>query len=137
MEGSLKQLADARCRGKVVFRPYASDEEFPLYIAASDVIVFPRLASQGECSGVMVQAMAAGKAMVAHDIGCFSEHLGGGGGVLIEPENLNAMVEAVNRLLDDVDLRRKYEKAARDFARENLEWDMVAAHHERLYRELG
>ncbi len=136
MERALKELADVLCPGKVIFRPYATDEEFPLYVAASDVIVFPRLHSQGECSGVMVQAMSAGKALVAHDLGCFREYLGNGRGVLVEPENLGEMVEAINRMADDTGLRKSCGEACRSFARENLEWDMVAAHHERLYDRL-
>jgi rhamnosyl/mannosyltransferase len=137
MERALKELADIWCPGRVIFRPYATDEELPLYIAASDVIVFPRFHSQGECSGVMVQAMAAGKALVAYDLGCFSEYLCNGRGILVEPENPGVMIEAINRLVDDPSLRRKHEEACCSFSRENFEWSLVATGHERLYRQLS
>lgn len=84
----------------------------------------------------MVQAMAAGKAIVAHDLGCFREYLCDGRGILVEPQNLGAMLEAINRLADDVHLKREQGEACRSFARENLEWLLVADHHERLYRRL-
>jgi glycosyltransferase involved in cell wall biosynthesis len=72
-DGYLRSMAAQLAPEKVIFRPYVSEDEYPYYLAAADVVAMPRLKSDGECSGVMVQAMAAGRAIVASDLGCFRE----------------------------------------------------------------
>jgi glycosyltransferase involved in cell wall biosynthesis len=136
-EGEIRRIAGMLCPGKVVFRPYVADEEYPYYVAASDVIVFPRVHSQGECSGVLVQAMAAGKAIVAHDLGCFSEYLADGRGLLTEPEGVSELRRAIVAFLEDEPLRRRCSEACLAYAHDSLEWSQVAARHVALYEELA
>jgi glycosyltransferase involved in cell wall biosynthesis len=133
----IRRLANFLCPGKIIFRPHADDDEYPYYIAASDIIVFPRIHSQGECSGVLVQAMAAGKAIVAHNLGCFKELLAPDRGILTEPENIAELTAAIAVLLDDAALRSRYGAACRDFAHNTLEWSLIADRHIELYSQLG
>ncbi|MHB0876659.1 MAG: glycosyltransferase family 4 protein [Anaerolineae bacterium] len=136
-EPEIRRLAGMLCPEKVVFRPYVEDEEYPYYIAASDVIVFPRIHSQGECSGVLVQAMAAGKAIVAHNLGCFAEYLAGGRGLLTEPESISELRQAITTFLENAQLRAQYGQACSSYAHDRLAWDHVAAQHVALYEGLA
>ncbi len=136
-EARLRRLADYLCPGRILFRPYVADSEFPYYLAASDIVVFPRIHSQGECSGVLVQAMAAGKAIVANNIGCFTEYLSHGRGILTEPENIHHLQSAILSLLQDSAACRQYGQACKDFAQRHLEWDLIADQHMTLYKQLA
>ena len=132
-EGEIRRLAGILCPGKTVLRPYASDEDYARSVAASDVVVLPRWSTQGECSGVMVQSMAAGRAIVAHDMGCFREYLGPDRGVLTTPGNITEFTEALESLLKSPELRARYGAASLAFARDNLAWDRVAEQHSALF----
>ena len=135
-EAAVRRLADLLCPGKIVFRPYLSKEEYPLYIAASDIVVFPRIHSQGECSGVLVQAMAAGKAIVAHDIGCYKEYLSNHRGILTKLEDISALQAAILDLIHHEKKRRQLGRACQEFARQRLEWDTIAEQHLQLFEGL-
>jgi glycosyltransferase involved in cell wall biosynthesis len=135
-EPQARRIAAALCPGRVVFRPYATDDDFAHYIAAADVIALPRLGTQAECSGVMVQAMAAGRAIVAHDLGCFREYLGGGRGILVPPGDVTALRDSIHALLTDPTRRTRHGEAARAYARDHLAWDRIAARHVELYAGL-
>jgi len=135
-ETEARRLARILAPGKTIFRPYASDEDFPHYLAAADVMVFPRKKTQGECSGVLVQAMAAGKAIVAHDLGCFREYLSPHRGVLTRPGDVTGLRAALQSLLASAPLRAQYGQASRAFARSHLAWDRLAERHVSLFEGL-
>jgi glycosyltransferase involved in cell wall biosynthesis len=135
-ETAVRRLADLLCPGKIIFRPYLSKEEYPLYIAASDIVVFPRIHSQGECSGVLVQAMAAGKAIVAHDIGCYKEYLSNHRGILTKLEDISALQAAILDLIHHDKKRRQLGRGCQEFSRQRLEWDTIAEQHLQLYEGL-
>jgi glycosyltransferase involved in cell wall biosynthesis len=136
LENRLRTLAESLCPGKVLFRSYLDDESYALHLAASDVVTFPRKLTQGECSGVLVQAMAAGKAIVANDMGCFSEYLADGRGLLVAPGRLAELQAAISSLLEDEASRARYGRAAQAWAAGNLDWEVVAPKFLDLYRGL-
>jgi rhamnosyl/mannosyltransferase len=135
-DGYLKSMAAQLAPGKVIFRPYVSEDEYPYYLAAADVVAMPRLKSDGECSGVMVQAMAAGRAIVASDLGCFREYVGPERAELVPPDDVEALLAGILRLLSSEGLRRRCGDACRRYAREHLGWEQVARRHVELYREI-
>jgi rhamnosyl/mannosyltransferase len=135
-ETEARRLARILAPGQTVFRPYASAEDFPHCLAAADVVVFPRKHTQGECSGVLVQAMAAGKAIVAHDLGCFREYLSAERGVLTTPGDVAELRAALQSLLASAPLRAQYGQASRRFADLHLAWDHLAERHISLFKGL-
>lgn len=135
-EAEMKRLSSFLDPYKIIFIPYISEEKYPLYISAADVIVFPRSHSKGECSGVLVQAMASGKALVAYDTGCFKEYLAAERGVLVEPNNIAELHNAINNLVENKEKIEIYGKKSREFAIQHLDWNIVAAKHKVLYEQL-
>jgi glycosyltransferase involved in cell wall biosynthesis len=80
---------------RVRFVPYTADVADRL--ADSDIFL---MCSRSEALGrVTVEACKAGVAVVGYDSGGTSEILEGGIGVLVEPGDVDAMTEAVARLL--------------------------------------
>jgi glycosyltransferase involved in cell wall biosynthesis len=133
-ELEVRRFVNFFCPDRAVVLPYLDEALYRCAVAASDVMVFPRVHSQGECSGVMVQAMAAGKGIVAHDIGCYREYLAPDRGILTQPENIVELRDSIERLLNDSELRQRCGQACREFARRELEWDRVAERHLDLFR---
>jgi glycosyltransferase involved in cell wall biosynthesis len=98
----LKQISD----DSVTFVDYVSDEELPYYYAACDVYA---TASLWEGFNIpLVEAQACGKAVVAFNIGPHPEVVKDGEtGFLVSPRDINALAQAVIKLLKDDKLRRE------------------------------
>jgi len=117
-DGPLRHLVDGlgeqvRCPGLV---PHA---EMPAYLAACDVLLSPhgRQADGGEFFGSptkLFEYMAAGRPIVASAVGQIAEVLEDGQtALLVPPDDVPALVEAVVHLVDDAALRARLGAAAR------------------------
>jgi glycosyltransferase involved in cell wall biosynthesis len=84
----------------------------------------------------LLEAMAAGLAVVATDVGGVSELITDGvEGLLVPPGDPQALAHALTVLAEDPALRLRLARAARDRAREYT-WSACAEAHLSLYREL-
>jgi glycosyltransferase involved in cell wall biosynthesis len=99
------------------------DELARLYARAA-VVACPSLR---EGFGVAcLEAMAHGRPVVASGVGGFLDLVvHGQTGLLVESGNVPALRAALERLLDDADLRRRMGEAGRRRAAENFSWDVV------------
>jgi glycosyltransferase involved in cell wall biosynthesis len=80
-------------------------------LAGADLYVLSST-SEGLGSSALA-AMARGIPVVATRVGGIPDLLGGGGGIMVEPQNPAALADAVHRVLTDSELRRKVTQAAR------------------------
>lgn len=109
--------------------------DVPGLLAALDLFVLPSL-SEG-MSNALMEAMAAGKPIVATTVGGNEENLDRGtAGVLVPAGNPEALREAIGRMLDDRDLRLRLGHAAAARAREQYAFSRMLERTERLYSEL-
>lgn len=73
------------------------------------------------CS-VLYEALAVGKAIIVTETETTASYIQNGvNGLLVKEGNVNSLVDAINRLLEDPELQKKYEKTARNYAVSNLE----------------
>lgn len=100
---------------------------------AADVFVFP---SHNEAFGlVALEAMAAGTATVASDVGGLKSFLRSGeNGLLVPPGRPERIADAVRSLLTDPQRRAALARAGRETAR-GFDWREVAETYLALYRE--
>jgi glycosyltransferase involved in cell wall biosynthesis len=85
----------------------------------------------------VLEAMAAGKAVIASRIGGTDELIvDEESGLLIPPSDPSALAHAVRRVLDDGELRRRLGSAARERAHKRFSAPAVAERTTRLYEEL-
>ena len=85
----------------------------------------------------LLDAMARGKAIVATRVGGMRDVLRDGeNGLLVEPENFNAIAAACSRLLNDAPLRERLGTQAREDARA-YDVATMARRHEALYESMG
>lgn len=110
----------------------ARTDVWPL-LAAADVVVLPSLA-EGMSNAIM-EAMAAGRPVVATDVGGAAELLDDRG-ILVPPEDPVALGDGILRVLDDPELAAGLGTAARAWARKNLDLDVMVDDHLALYRRL-
>ena len=120
-----RYVATRRLRG-VEFLGRVSDEEKAQLFRTADVYVSP--ATGGESFGiVLLEAMAAGTAIVASDIHGYKGVLRRGReGLLVPPNEPKAIAAAIARLLRDDELRAAMGAAGRERAQE-FSWERVTA----------
>ncbi|WP_203779001.1 glycosyltransferase [Paractinoplanes rishiriensis] len=102
-------------------------------LARADVVVLPSL-TEGMSNAVM-EAMAAGKPVVATDVGGTAELLEGRG-ILVPPADSAALAAGLERLLRDPDHGRRLAGAARAWSRQFLHLDGMVDRHLAIYSEL-
>jgi glycosyltransferase involved in cell wall biosynthesis len=103
-------------------------------LARADVCVLPSL-TEGLSNAVM-EAMAAGKAIVATNVGGTGELLRDGRGVLVPPGDAEALARAISRVLRDPELSASLRTRSREWARSHLRADEMVQRHIELYTGL-
>lgn len=120
---------------QITFLGRVSEAEKAQVLANSDIYVAPQ--TGGESFGiVLVEAMAAGAAVVASDLPAFSAVTkNGAAGTLCTTGCGRSFATAINRLLSDDNARRKLVAAGHARARE-FDWGVLAADVTDVYRVL-
>ena len=119
----------------VVFVGYVSDEELPRYYQAAHVFCAPNT-GQESFGIVLLEAMAAGKPIVASNIEGFASVLADGEeGILVPPKDEHALGVTLARLLKDEHLRKRMGETGRAKA-EEYDWSRVARRVEAYYNRL-
>jgi glycosyltransferase involved in cell wall biosynthesis len=108
--------------------------DVPRLLHAADVFV---LASRWEGNPLSVmEAMAAGRPVVATAVGCVPELVVNGAGQLVAPGDIAGLERAMFELASDLPLARAQGAAAAAVARDRFDSALMARAYERLYREL-
>jgi glycosyltransferase involved in cell wall biosynthesis len=128
-----KMTARLRLERDVEFPGFIADT--PAFLADIDVFVLPSLY---EGLGVAaLEAMAAGKPVVASEVGGLAELIEDGTtGLLTPPRNVQALSAAIARLIDDPSLARSLGQRASEHVREHFAVEQMAARNEAYYYEL-
>jgi glycosyltransferase involved in cell wall biosynthesis len=103
-------------------------------LAAMDVSVLP--SASESLSNVILESMAAGVPVVATRVGGNPELLGSDRGVLVMPEDVEALAEGIERMLEDSPRREQLQRRGRAFARANFSMAAMAQRYHELYGEM-
>ncbi|MBC2906102.1 glycosyltransferase [Streptomyces cupreus] len=103
------------------------------FLARADMVVLPSL-HEG-CSNAVMEALAAGRPVVATAVGGTPELLRGRG-VLVPPADAAALADGLQRLLDDRELANEFGRRGHAWARANLSVAAMTDRYVSLYREL-
>lgn len=103
------------------------------FLARADVVVLPSL-HEG-CSNAVMEALAAGRPVVATSVGGTPELLRGRG-VLVPPADAEALADGLQHLLDNRELADEFGRQGREWARANFSVEAMADRYVSLYREL-
>jgi glycosyltransferase involved in cell wall biosynthesis len=131
-ENLRQQIKDLEI-AKTIFMPGFVDDTAP-YFAMSDVFIVPSIL---EPFGLIVlQAIAAGRAVIGANAGGIPEIIRDGvTGVLVPPEDPQALATAIDSLLDDDDKRRLLSEAAMKDLRERFPLEVMVDKTQAMYDE--
>jgi PEP-CTERM/exosortase A-associated glycosyltransferase len=138
MEQELKeQIQRSNLTEKAIMTgPIPHDRIAGVY-ALIDVLVYPRYSMRlTELVTPLkpLEAMAMGRALVASDVGGHRELIRHDEtGILFEAGNVDALVEALERLLKDKSRRKKVEKQGYSWVRQVQTWDQTTSVYEEMY----
>lgn len=137
-EGPMRPLLQAQARklgvaDRVVFLGFRSDVGDLL--AAADLVVLPSL--REGLSIALLEAMAAGKAIVTTTIGSNREVVQHGATALLVPsKDPDALAEAITQLMQNAELRHRLGVAARERYREHYTEERMVQAYMQLYMDL-
>jgi glycosyltransferase involved in cell wall biosynthesis len=109
-------------------------------LAAADIVVVPSVVdAAGNVDGLpnaLLEALASGRAVVASRVaGIPDVVVDGVNGLLVAPGNAAALANAIRRLAEDPETRRRLGAEARRCAVRDLTWDRAAQAFEECYAE--
>jgi len=116
LEKSLKLMVEAKgLKDKVNFLGKLSDEEMIAHYHACDIFVLPSVNTAEAFGIVQLEAQACGKPVVSTDLatGVTFVNRDGVTGVVVPPRSIEGLVEGINKLLKDGQLRQKLGQQAK------------------------
>jgi glycosyltransferase involved in cell wall biosynthesis len=113
---------------------YITDEELEWYFSAADVIVFPYQWIYQ--SAALMMAMSFGKPVVATAVGSNSELIKDNKtGILVPLDDVDAMVNAIQTVLEQKARASAMGKAAHEYVTTELSWNNIARSMLAFYRQ--
>ena len=114
-------------------------ENVPAFLTEIDIFVLPtwNRGSKEGCPVALVEAMSSGRACIGTEIPGsrdIIEH--GTSGYLVPAENVDMLAEAVQKLVQNHDLRRRFGIAARERIAEEFSIEKEVQGYEALYQEI-
>jgi len=113
--------------------------DVPGLLSQLDIVVLPtwdRWRREG-CPVALLEAMACGKACIATDVPGSRDIIEDGiSGMLVPPEDPDALASAIRKLMENPDLRQRLGDAARKRIEEHYTIEKEVSAHEKLYFEL-
>jgi glycosyltransferase involved in cell wall biosynthesis len=131
---ALERLARERgLADDCIFLGWVPNADLPRYYQAAAVSVIPSLE---EGFGIpAAEAMGCGIPVVASDAGGLPEVVEDGvTGFVVPKGNVDALVDAIGRLLSDEEMRARMGRAARERAVRLFDWDVTARAFDDVYR---
>jgi glycosyltransferase involved in cell wall biosynthesis len=130
-QGVMKTLAEAQQRGQVHYLGAISSADMPQVYAASDVVVVPSV-WQEAFGLVALEALAAGKALIASDAGGLCEIARHAQQLLVPPGDVAALESAMRELVTCEGKRQQLSRLALETA-PHFSWQKTALELETIY----
>ena len=114
---------------------FADQEKLRSELSRSTMLILPSV--EDNCPMVILEAMAAGVAVVASKVGGVPELITHGkDGILFEPTKLMEMIDSVNTLLHDAEKVKSIGQNAKAMAYRRFHPRQIAQRHLEIYREI-
>lgn len=132
------QTANAGLRNKVILLGEIHNDDIAPYYHAADVFALASVARSEAFGIVQLEAMACGKPVVNTNLDSGVPWVSQDGvtGLTVPPKDPPALAQAINKLLDDADLRKRYADAARERVEKEFSQDLMIARMLDTYREV-
>lgn len=118
----------------VIFEGIVPYENTPVYYASTDIVVFPSIWPE-PFGRISAEAMAAGKPVVASNVGGIAETvIDGQTGILVEPGNSKHIAEALFYLLENPGTRREMGEQGRIIATNKYSANIIGKRYIEVFR---
>ncbi|MDH3426206.1 MAG: glycosyltransferase, partial [Acidimicrobiia bacterium] len=114
---------------------YLGLEDLALAVRQADVVVLPYESTEQVTSGVLVEALAAGKPVVASAFPHAVELLGTGAGIVVPHGDSSALTAALRSVLTDPSLAARMAAEARKIG-STLLWPAIAGRYDQMATKL-
>lgn len=126
-------LAENGMLDHVIFLGSVANRDMPDIYRAADLSVLPSLAEATSIAGL--EAMASGLPLVGTCVGGIPAIIADGEtGLLVPPRDPQALALALDRLIGDADLRRRFGAAARNKVEQEFGWPIIVRKTVEVYR---
>jgi glycosyltransferase involved in cell wall biosynthesis len=141
-DGPLRADLEARTAalgllGAIAFTGMIDREQMPAYLATADLVAVPSVRHEGYVDGlpnVALEALAAGKPLVASRVGGLAELVRSGeNGISVEERDVDALAHAIVELARDPVLRERLGSTGRDLVRVSMSWEATAERLEAVF----
>ncbi len=119
---------------KIKFTGLLPPSQIPLAIQSSDILVHCSL--REGLARTLPQAMLCGKPVISFDVDGAKEVVNENTGRLIQPKNIEQLINACVELIEDKDLRDKLSKAGREFVKDKFAPETMVDTIEAVYEKL-
>ena len=114
---------------------HQSERELGVLLGSSHIVVLPY--REIDQSGVLLAAVGVARPVVATKVGAFPELLKHEQhGLLVAPNDANALGESLARMVNDADLRTRCENSMRSLACGSLRWSTIARSTLSVYKSI-
>ncbi len=140
LEAKLREMtAQLNLQDKIKFLGDVADEDMPAYYHACEVFVLPSVANSEMFGIVQLEAMACHKPVVATSlptgVSWVNQH--GVTGLLVPPQDVKALVDAINKLLGSEGMRRELGEAGRQRVEKEFTAARMADGMMEVYRDVS
>jgi glycosyltransferase involved in cell wall biosynthesis len=115
---------------------YRDLQQLTRFVASASAVILPYDSRDQVTSGVLVDAIAAGRPVIATAFPHAIELLGSGAGIVVPQADPKALADAIRSILSDAELLASMAAEARRIA-PSLSWSAVADQYVRLVDELA
>jgi glycosyltransferase involved in cell wall biosynthesis len=117
-------LKNLKIQNNVILVDSIPNYQMPNYYSSSDVVVIPSLSENFPV--VALEAMSSGKPVIASRVGGIPELVSNNkNGILVSPGNVEQIVEALLRLLENQSLRNRMGDIGRTIITEKFDWKKI------------
>ncbi len=141
-DGNLRQMYEQRAADlglgtRSTFVGGVTDEELPFYYRVASIHLFPSTRRAEAFGLVALEAAASGIPTIASNLpGVRSVVLDGETGLLVPPEDVKALQDAIRFLLERTDVRENFGRSARGHAESKFAWEPLIAQLEQTYKSV-
>jgi glycosyltransferase involved in cell wall biosynthesis len=132
-ENIKKMIKELGLENKVKMIAHTKEPE--KFLASIDILVLTSDSKEGVPQSV-IQGLMMEKCVIASDVGSVKDLYDGKNFILIKPNDLNDLVKAVEKVIENKELRDKYSKNARKFVVENFSKNKMANKILKIYKNL-
>lgn len=135
LEKQLRRMAKSLgCEDRIVFRGFVPVPD--VYREFAQASIFCGLSRSEALGNVFLEAQAAGCAVVATKVGGIPDIVHDGEtGILVKPDDAGAAADALEQLLEDMQLREHLAKAAVQHVRA-YDWGKISEKYRKVYEEM-